>query len=350
MSEVKISVIVPVYNTEEYLPRCLDSIIGQTFDNIEVIVVDDGSTDNSYSVCREYAGRDTRIRLFHKKNGGASSARNLALDKVQGEYIVFVDSDDYILKDALQTAYDAITANSAQMAVYGIDYAYGLKPDAVRDGDTLQEHDGGRQQALIAGQADADKTVRYDNYRLMRNYLSDREFYIGTIIWNKIYAAALWENRREKEGIMNEDADIMYRIIGDVENAVCIKQQLYIQCVREGSVTNRRFHTGRMNRLNIASDTKKYIKENYDDSMYGYAVIEAGNVCKDMLKELIAAGADRCDGDDGEVMRECYNRLLEYYKNNNSEMRKYRFRDYKKYLRIIACYVMRKHEWFTKYL
>ena len=105
-----------------------------------------------------------------------------------------------------------------------------------------------------------------------------------------------------------------------------------------------------MNRLNIASDTKKYIKENYDDSMYGYAVIEAGNVCKDMLKELIAAGADRCDGDDGEVMRECYNRLLEYYKNNNSEMRKYRFRDYKKYLRIIACYVMRKHEWFTKYL
>ena len=79
MSEVKISVIVPVYNTEEYLPRCLDSIIGQTFDNIEVIVVDDGSTDNSYSVCREYAGRDTRIRLFHKENGGASSARNLAL-------------------------------------------------------------------------------------------------------------------------------------------------------------------------------------------------------------------------------------------------------------------------------
>lgn len=79
-------------------------------------------------------------------------------------------------------------------AVYGIDYAYGLKPDAVRDGDTLQEHDGGRQQALIAGQTDADKTVRYDNYRLMRNYLSDREFYIGTIIWNKIYAAALWEN------------------------------------------------------------------------------------------------------------------------------------------------------------
>ena len=174
MSEVKISVIVPVYNTEEYLPRCLDSIIGQTFDNIEVIVVDDGSTDNSYSVCREYAGRDTRIRLFHKENGGASSARNLALDKVQGEYIVFVDSDDYILKDALQTAYDAITANSAQMAVYGIDYAYGLKPDAVRDGDTLQEHDGGRQQALIAGQTDADKTVRYDNYRLMRNYLSDK--------------------------------------------------------------------------------------------------------------------------------------------------------------------------------
>lgn len=92
----KISVIVPVYNTEKYLHRCIDSILAQTFTDFELLLIDDGSKDNSGAICDEYAAKDQRVRVFHKENGGVSSARNLGLDNAQGEWITFVDSDDWI--------------------------------------------------------------------------------------------------------------------------------------------------------------------------------------------------------------------------------------------------------------
>lgn len=97
----KISVIVPVYNVEKYLPRCIDSILSQTFTDFELILIDDGSPDNSGKICDEYAEKDSRVRVFHKPNGGVSSARNLGLDKASGEWITFIDSDDYIEQDFL---------------------------------------------------------------------------------------------------------------------------------------------------------------------------------------------------------------------------------------------------------
>lgn len=92
----KISVIVPVYNVEKYLPRCIDSILSQTFKNFELLLIDDGSPDNSGKICDEYAKRDSRVKVFHKPNGGVSSARNLGLDKASGEWVTFIDADDYI--------------------------------------------------------------------------------------------------------------------------------------------------------------------------------------------------------------------------------------------------------------
>lgn len=96
MSRVKISVIVPVYNAEKYLRRCVDSILAQTFTDFELLLVDDGSTDASGKICDEYASADARVRVFHKPNGGVSSARNLGLDNARGEWIAFADSDDYV--------------------------------------------------------------------------------------------------------------------------------------------------------------------------------------------------------------------------------------------------------------
>lgn len=98
----KISVIVPVYKVEQYLPHCIDSILAQTFTDFELLLIDDGSPDNSGRICNEYANKDTRIRVFHKENGGVSSARNLGLDNIRGEWITFGDADDYFLKDALE--------------------------------------------------------------------------------------------------------------------------------------------------------------------------------------------------------------------------------------------------------
>ena len=99
----KISVIVPVYNTEQYLRRCIDSVLAQTYQDFELLLIDDGSTDSSGAICDEYAARDSRVRVFHKVNGGVSSARNVGLDNARGEWVTFVDSDDYIEENFLKS-------------------------------------------------------------------------------------------------------------------------------------------------------------------------------------------------------------------------------------------------------
>lgn len=108
MNNPLISVIVPVYNVEKYLPRCIDSIIDQTFKNFELLLIDDGSKDKSGEICDEYAKRDNRIKVFHKENGGVSSARNVGLDSAKGEWIIFCDSDDEFYCNAFKSYNDII--------------------------------------------------------------------------------------------------------------------------------------------------------------------------------------------------------------------------------------------------
>ena len=113
-----ISIIIPVYNTQQYLPRCIDSILSQSFTDFELLLIDDGSTDGSGKICDAYAEKDNRIRVFHKENGGVSSARNLGLNEAQGEWICFVDSDDELLPDGLQIMADGIS-NEVDMIMAG---------------------------------------------------------------------------------------------------------------------------------------------------------------------------------------------------------------------------------------
>lgn len=135
----KVSVIVPVYQVEAYLARCLDSILAQTFTDYELILVDDGTQDNCPAIMRTYAQKDTRIRELHKENGGLSSARNAGLDVAQGEYILFVDSDDYIDSDLLETAVCAAEECGAQQVLW--DYRYvtneGEKPSTLHFSDEI---------------------------------------------------------------------------------------------------------------------------------------------------------------------------------------------------------------------
>ncbi len=107
----RVSVIIPIYNTAKYLPRCIESVLCQSFDGFELLLVNDGSTDGSGDICDTYATRDSRIRVFHKENGGVSSARNLGLKEAKGEWVCFVDSDDELLPDGLQTMVDAVSSD-----------------------------------------------------------------------------------------------------------------------------------------------------------------------------------------------------------------------------------------------
>ena len=114
---VDISVIVPVYNVEDLLPRCIESIMAQTKKSLEIILVDDGATDNSGAICDEYAKKDARIKVIHKKNGGLADARNVALDVMTGEYVVCVDSDDYISPTHIEGLYHLIEKYGADVSV-----------------------------------------------------------------------------------------------------------------------------------------------------------------------------------------------------------------------------------------
>ena len=124
----KISVIVPVYNAEKYLRRCIDSILSQTFTDFELLLIDDGSKDSSGAICDEYAAKDNRVRVFHKENGGVSSARNLGLDNATGEWIAFVDSDDYVLPSYLAT-YVEISSENVDLCIVGIIPDYSISSD-----------------------------------------------------------------------------------------------------------------------------------------------------------------------------------------------------------------------------
>lgn len=120
----QISVIVPIYNTEKYLHRCIDSILAQTFTDFELLLVDDGSNDHSGAICDEYARRDPRVRVFHKKNGGVSSARNLGLDNAKGEWIAFCDADDWVDKSMYKYMHDRLMREQADVAYCDITMVY----------------------------------------------------------------------------------------------------------------------------------------------------------------------------------------------------------------------------------
>lgn len=127
-----ISIIVPIYNAEQYLHRCIDSILAQSYTDFELLLIDDGSPDNCGAICEEYAAKDCRVRVFHKENGGVSSARNLGLDNARGEYITFCDADDYVCKDWLNDYCDAIN-KSVDLAIQRF-YIVNLQGDVYEKG------------------------------------------------------------------------------------------------------------------------------------------------------------------------------------------------------------------------
>ena len=117
MNNELISIIIPVYNAEKYLRQCLDSIINQTYTNFEVLLVNDGSTDSSGMICQEYVENDSRFRYFEKENGGASSARNLGLERSGGAYITFIDSDDWVTPEYLEVLYTTLKENDVDISI-----------------------------------------------------------------------------------------------------------------------------------------------------------------------------------------------------------------------------------------
>lgn len=214
MSTPLISIIVPVYNIKEYLPRCVDSLREQTYPNIEILLVDDGSTDGTGVLCDELAAKDGRIRVFHKENGGSSSARNLGLSKAQGEYIGFVDSDDYVEPDMYECLYRALQEQDAQIAQVGrneIDEQGNLLPDICIPPEETE-------------------------FLQSRDFLKELLMHRGDCSFcTKLFAKSLLKGREFPVGLLNEDFHLLVNMLPKVKGIVSLPGYKYHVFYRIGS-------------------------------------------------------------------------------------------------------------------
>ena len=218
----KITVIVPVYNVEHYLDKCLDSVIKQTYKNIEIIVVNDGSTDNSGEICQEYAQKDNRIVYIEKENGGLSDARNAGLDQMTGSYVTFVDSDDWIEQDYVETLYQKITEYQADIAI-GNYYSF----------------DEERSVFLFHILGDSYYEKAHDDVSIFENLYENQEMRSFALIsaWGKLYKARLFEQLRFDIGKLGEDGYLNQKVYLLSEKVIYLNKGLYAYRIRKGSLS-----------------------------------------------------------------------------------------------------------------
>ena len=218
MDTPKISVIVPVYNVEKYLRQCLDSILAQTFTDFELLLIDDGSPDTSGTICDEYAALDSRVRVFHKENGGVSSARNLGLDNAQGEWITFVDADDEIKECFLSTFVDIQNEKNAELIVTSVEF--------------FHSKESIRLSILSDGFYDKSK------YGELIIYLRDEISLLG-VPWNKLYNSEIIKknNVRFDEGISSYEDEIFVIQYMHYANSVATSSKVTYNHIERGNVT-----------------------------------------------------------------------------------------------------------------
>ena len=195
----KISVIVPIYKIEGYVEKCIDSIISQTYGNLEIILVNDGSPDNCGKICDDYAKKDPRIKVIHKENGGLSDARNAGLDMSTGKFISFVDGDDYLEVDFIETLYNLIKEHDADVSMV-----------------TFNDVRNGEVTPYLAG--DEPELKMFDSLEALKCLLIDRD--ITSHVWNKFYKAELFEGVRFPYGKVFEDVRVMPQIFKKIKRLV----------------------------------------------------------------------------------------------------------------------------------
>jgi glycosyltransferase involved in cell wall biosynthesis len=211
----KISVIIPVYKVEEYLRKCLDSVLAQTFQDYELILVDDGSPDNCGKICDEYALKDSRIRVIHKQNGGLSDARNAAMDIITGEYISFIDSDDYVLPTHLEELYSALIETDSDLAIGNI-------TSVSEDKLNPKFYCPATGRTVLEGLS-------------VFNTLNQ------PCAWAKLYKKFIFDDIRFPFQKLYEDTFIYHEILSKVSRGVLTGKNTYFYLIRSGSILHQEY-------------------------------------------------------------------------------------------------------------
>jgi len=245
-----ISVIVPVYKVEKFLDRCVKSLLGQSYGNIEIILVDDGSPDNCGAMCDVWAETDSRIKVLHKENGGQAMARNQAVAVSSGEYIFFVDSDDYVSPDALEYLVSIMRSSGADIAGASFRIVYG-------DGE------------LFEGQPE-EKLLFVDNIGACRAYFGD--YYMQMVApWGKLFHADIIKRFPFPVGHKHEDEAVIYKIYYYGGNMIISNRQIYAYYQNEGSVTHNRGRKNYADSLDTLIRQLEFFEQEGNDELAAYA-------------------------------------------------------------------------------
>lgn len=237
-----ISVIVPVYKAEGYLDKCIESIVNQIYQNLEIILIDDGSPDKSGEICDSWAKKDNRIEVFHTSNNGGGVARNIGLDHAKGDYIAFVDSDDYISPFMMGTL---INQFSDEIDIVECEYVEVFNDDE------------------IFNNKEENSIEIYDTNRAMEEHIKDHLF--KQLIWNKLYKRQVVGDVRFIPGKKIDDEFFTYRIIGNARKLVHIKKVMYAYRQQEESVMHSMTLEKRIQAIEAKSKRHEYICERFPD-------------------------------------------------------------------------------------
>lgn len=236
-----ITVVVPVYKVEQYLAECVDSILNQTYTNLEIYLVDDGSPDRCGEICNEYAKKDSRIRVIHQENKGLSGARNSAIDVFKGEYITFVDSDDWISNEMIERLYKNLIEYDAQMSCTSPDSFY-------EDGThTTTKYNG---EVFVYTKEQALDCFLFNDY-------------LTPCVWGKLYMRNLWTSVRCPEGMLFEDQFTTYKLIDQCNKIIYCTKPMYHYRKRAGSIGHSEFKRNTYDLYNAIHEEYEYIHTRY---------------------------------------------------------------------------------------
>ncbi len=257
MSQEKalISLIIPVYKVEKYLEKCIQSVINQTYENLQIILVDDGSPDNCGKICDEYAKKDHRIEVIHKSNGGLSDARNKGLEIAKGEYIGFVDSDDYIEADMYEVLYNLLKQYNADVSICNF---YTVSQGKI----SIKNADNGINE--------------YNRIEILKEILLDKN--IQSYAWNKLYKKELFDEIKYPIGKKYEDIGTTFYLLEKCNKVVVTGKSEYYYINRQDSIVNNVTESTITDYIELIMQRYDYIEEN---------IKELSSYNKDYLKRIL---------------------------------------------------------------
>lgn len=242
MENELISIIVPIFNVAPYLEKCVNSIINQTYKNLEIILVDDGSTDESASICDKLKEKDNRIIVIHKENGGLSDARNAGMSVAKGDYFGFVDSDDYIDKTMYEKLYKAMRNSNSNISLCNYDFVY-------ENGELYCEN----PNVIDNGELTKDEFFN-------KLFIAYNHFYV--VAWNKLYDKEIFNSLEFEKGRLHEDEFIIHKIIDRCNKVACIEEPLYFYVQRDNSIMNQKKSVKNLDVIDALYERYLYFKKN----------------------------------------------------------------------------------------